>query len=147
MAEPTVAAVMSAIATAVETALDQVVDDLGEVQVAPYMLLSPTPPAIDVFPAEEFIELIGFGPTDKLSFTVRARVSTVANVEAQELLLSLMDPNGSASLADALLKQTLIVDSASYNLTVDGPTGFQVYRDVGGGGDLIGCAWTVGVML
>src|SRR5512142_1015995 len=147
MAKPSVADLMDAIAAAVEIALSQVVD-LGDVQVTPYMNLTPSPVSIDIYPAEEFTELIGFGPgNNRLSFTVRARVGTVANVEGQELLLTLMDPNGDASLSDALLRQSLIVDSTSYNLAVDGPTGFQVYRDVGGGGDLIGCAWTVGVFL
>ena len=92
--------------------------------------------------------MIGFGSgNNRLSFTVRARVGTVANVEGQELLLSLMDPNGDASLTDALMGQLLVVDGTSYGLSVGGPTGFQVYRDTGGGGDLVGCAWTVEVYL
>lgn len=138
---------MSAIADAIDVALGQVVD-LGEVQVSSTMTLVPTPPSIDIFPAEEFTEQIGFGVgVNRLNFTVRARVGTVANVEGQELLLSLMDPNGDASLAEALLAIALVVGGTSYALVVTGPTGFQVYRDVGGAGDLIGCQWTVGVLL
>jgi hypothetical protein len=147
VAAPSVAALMDAIAAAVDAALAQVVT-LGDVQVTSTMNLNPTPPSIDIFPAEEFTEQIGFGVgVNRLNFTVRARVGTVANVEGQELLLLLMDPNGDASLTEALTEQFLVVDGVSYPLNVTGPTGFQVYRDTGGGGDLIGCAWTVGVLL
>jgi hypothetical protein len=147
MAAPSVAALMVAIASAVDVALADLVD-LGEVQVTSTMNLNPTPPAIDIYPAEEFTEQIGFGVgVNRLNFTVRARVGTVANVEGQELLLSLMTPSGDTSLAEALTEQFLSIDGVSYPLNVTGPTGFQVYRDTGGGGDLIGCAWTVGVLL
>jgi hypothetical protein len=142
----TPAAIMDALASQIETQLCATVNPIiPELQVDGRLIPSPTPPAIDVYPSDPFQEALGFGPGNKsFSFTVRARVSTSDNEAGQDLLLSMMDPNSSTSVA-AAIESDRDLGSVVGNLKVEGPSGFGVFRDSSGEGNLLGCTWTVTV--
>ena len=136
----TPAAIMDALASQIQTSLDSVIPDL---QVDGRLIPSPSPPAIDVYPADPFQEQASFRPGDKTYFfTVRARVSTVDNEAGQDLLLSMMDPDATTSVAKAI-ESDRDLGGVVANLKVEGPSGFGVFVDASREGNLLGCTWTV----
>jgi len=120
-----------------------VIDDL---QITPLLNIDPTPPSVDVYPADPFQEGIAFGNANNdLRLSVRARVTTADHDAGQSLLLSMMDPTAATSLAKAIGADRQLGTACS-SLTVEGPTGFGVYTDAGGQGSLLGAVWTVRVI-
>ena len=144
----TIAEVMDAIADQ----LDGLTDDFPGLQVSGRMLWNPTPPAIDVYPAEPFQEPLTFGRDDwALNFTVRARVNTPDHEGAQELLLAMMDPNEATSVAKAITaagtaSPAKTLDGAVENVVVDGPSDYGFFVDPGSTDALLGCTWNVRVI-
>jgi hypothetical protein len=128
-------------ALAVQLAHELGVDDGAQLQVVGRRIFNPTPPAIDVYPGDPFGEQVSFGWENReLLFTVRARVSTADHDAGQESLLELMDRNGTGSVIGAVeADRTLggVVDDS----LVEGPSGFNLYADVVGGSELLGCEW------
>lgn len=107
---------------------------------------NPTPPALDVYPADPFIEQTGFGTSVQMNFLVRARVTTADHYAGQELLLELMDPGSGQSVAAAIGSDPTLGGTVDYAaVSGDSPSGFGEYRDAGGEGSLLGCQWTVNV--
>jgi hypothetical protein len=89
------------------------------------MNLNPTPPSIDVYPGDPFVDDAGAGFTDldgSVYFTVRARVSTADSYAGQELLLAFMDSGGPLSVQAALAADDTLNGLAS-QVVVEGPTG------------------------
>ena len=139
----TIAQMMDALATGIQTHLcgtaNPVIRDL---QVDGRLIPSPTPPAVDIYPGEPpFTEQISFGPGNReYHFTVRVRVGTADNEAGQNLLLSMMDDESAESMETALYTVTGVK-------TVEGPTGYGVFSDVGAQPiSLIGCTWRVGMI-
>src|SRR5262245_52277583 len=88
------------IASQLEQRLTPVIDVL---QVTATANRNPTPPAIDVYPAEPFQEPDSFGPVNRQAiFVVRARVTDLDNDSGQSLLLEMMDPASPKSVVAAL---------------------------------------------
>jgi hypothetical protein len=88
---------------AMAAALEPLRDEIPELQIYPYMNNNPTPPSIDIYPAEPFQEGAGFGVGEKqVRWTVRARVSTNDPESASLLLLRLLDCGHAASVEQAL---------------------------------------------
>ena len=124
-----------------EALADQITDnvaasDLGgeALQVWPFLVLNPTPPCVDVYPADPFSEQTEFGAladhSDDIWFTVRARV-TPADVDAsQQLLLQLMDKRSDTSVKAAILTDRTLGGRVA-DILVGGPTGIIVYSPVG----------------
>jgi hypothetical protein len=73
-------------------------------------------------------------------FVVRARVSTPDDMGGQEVLLSMMDVDGPASVIVALVADPTFGGVVGGS-AVDARSGFQPYA--GSGGDWLGCEWTV----
>ncbi len=118
------------------------VEDLA---VNPMLVWNPTPPAIDIYPADPFQEAIGFGNgNNSMAFTVRARVNTPDNEGAQELLLSLMDPVAVTSVAAAVNADKTLGGTVD-TLLVEGPSDYGAFFDPGGRGALLGTTWKVTV--
>lgn len=118
------------------------------VQVVGRLNLNPTPPAIDIYPADPFrgTESASFLDRGELFFTVRARASTADNEAGQDILLHLMDDDDPLSVA-AALEDDQTLNGLAGSVKVDGPTGFQPFGDSGAhGGILIGCEWTVTIL-
>ena len=114
-------------------------------QITPLLNINPTPPSIDIYPADPFQEKLTFGTVEnEMRFSVRARVTTADHEAGQTLLLQLMDPAAVTSLARALASDRKLGSTVS-SLTVDGPSGFGIYQDAGGEGSLMGAVWTVRV--
>lgn len=132
--------IMDAIAGQLSDSLDSQVANL---QVESRMMWNPTPPAIDVYPADPLTEPITYGQHDQLSFVVRARVDTPDREGGQDLLLSLMDPYSDSSVEQALFEDPTFGGKAG-NSSVSGASQFGVFVDPGGN-PLLGCTWTVTV--
>ncbi len=120
------------------TADPQVIEGLS---VYPLLELNPTPPAIDIYPDTPFQEAVGFGPGNNgLNFTVRARVNTPDNDGAQELLLTMMDPGSSESVALAILSDETLGGTVG-QVSVDGPSDYGVFVEPAGNGAYLSCTW------
>lgn len=138
---------MQAIAGQIEntlggTADPQVVEGLS---VYPLLTWNPTPPALDVYPDSPFQEQIGFGKANnEMNFTVRARVNTPDHEGAQELLLTMMDPASTESVALAILEDVTLGGTVEY-LAVEGPSDYGVFVEPNGGGAFLSCTWRVKV--
>lgn len=120
----------------------------SEWQVVPRLNANPTSPSVDIYPADPFrsTEEAGFGEiSGALFFTVRARVSTLDNDAAQDLLLELMDDESSYCVAAALMDDQTLNGLAS-SVDVDGPSGFVSFVDSGGEGALLGVTWRAEVL-
>lgn len=148
VADSVLAVIAAALADTV-AALAGEADELANLQVLPFMLTNPTPPAVDVFPADPSQADAAFGPRSRQTFwTVRARVAT-NDIEAQQtVLLALMAPSGPTSVLRALLDDPTL-DGAADGLNVDGPTGFRLYQTLGSPQGVqethLGCEWRVTV--
>lgn len=129
-------------------------DRLMDLQAVPFMLINPTPPAVDVFPADPSQEVAAFrtgeaGPPNQRTFwTVRARVSTADDESGQEMLIALMEPAGATSLSDAI-EYSEDVKEVTDAVEVNGPSGFRLYQsaapstDLEHAGVLLGVEWQV----
>lgn len=136
--------VMDALADQIQTALDPSVEYL---QVVARLNSDPTPPSIDIYPASPFMEGLGFRPGNvSYRLSVRARVTTAAQEDGQDLLLELMDPLAATSLTQAILSDRTLSGSVSDMGVVESPTGYGVFSDAGGAGTLLGAVWTVHVL-
>jgi hypothetical protein len=145
----TVAAIMDALATQIE---DEIGGDgtanpvISRLQVDGRMVFNPTPPAIDVYPADPFQDALAFGKgNNELFLTVRARVTTADHEAGQDLLLSMMDPEATTSVAQAILSDRTLGNTVERVNVSAGPTAFGVFP-VPAGENLLGCTWTVRVI-
>lgn len=139
--------IMEALATQITGALSGTADPLIELlQVTPLLNNNPTPPSIDIYPADDFQSAIAYGVSNNdLRLFVRARVTTADHEAGQTLLLRLMDPAATTSLARAIASDRSLNGKVS-SLTVEGVSGFNSYADAGGEGSLMGASWTVRVI-
>lgn len=148
MADPSLLEIMQALADQIEGKLAATLNPLiDRLQVNPVLTWNPSPPAIDIYPADPFQEQIGYGKGNKLLFlTVRARVNTPDHEGAQELLLSMMDPKSATSMEQAILFDETLSGKVSQATVSEGPSDYGAFADPGGGGALLGCTWTVRVI-
>lgn len=146
---------MASLADVVEAlaaALEPIRDTIDDVQIYPYYLINPTPPAVDIYPGDPFQQGGAFGLDAECFFTVRARASTADSDAGQQLLLQLLDADGPASVEAALTAdQTLggVVDSVAVGEAAGTPgvTGYREYvEDAAVNGRLLGCEWRVRVL-
>ena len=114
------------------------------VQVEGRMILSPTPPSIDIYPADtardpdsaSFADLNG-----GYLLTVRARVNTADAVAGQNLLLAFMDDADNLCLAEAI-EEDQTLDHYAASVSVQAQTGFVVFPEPSGEGAWLGAQWT-----
>ena len=122
--------------------------NIPELQVTAQMNFNPTPPAIDMYPADPFQNQTDYGPLVREAFfTVRARVTTADQDIGQANLLEMMDPVSASSVTAALTSDPSFAGSCQ-DSTVEGPSGYIVYQDPGGqGSNLLGAEWRLRVIL
>ena len=122
--------------------------NIPELQVTSQMNFNPTPPAIDMYPADPFQEADAYGVTERVAFfTVRARVTTADQDMGQTLLLQMMDPTSPLSVAGGLWADPSFAGTCQ-DSAVEGPSGYIVYQDPGGqGSNLMGCEWRLRTIL
>jgi len=115
-------------------ALQPLTTEIPELQISPYLNNNPTPPSLDIYPAETFQVGAGFGVGEKqLSWTVRARVSASDPEAGSRLLLRLLDSQDAASVEAALQDVAAVAKDGVVS-------GFRVYPDETAG-QLLGCEW------
>ncbi len=118
------------------------------VQVAPMLVWNPTPPCIDIYPSDPFQEQESFGKGNTVIYLdVRGRVNTPDHDGAQELLLSLMDPNAATSVQQAILTDDTLGGVVEACTVSAGPSNYGIFPDPSGQGAFLGCTWTVRVIL
>lgn len=140
--------IMAAIAGQIAEELADPSDPLIEnLQTVGMLVFNPTPPAIDVYPGEPFMEPSAMGGRMLLFFTVRARVSTADNAGGQSLLLSMMDPSSTTSVAEAIASDRTLGGTVGKCWVSEGPSSYGVFPNLEGNtGSLLGCTWRVGVI-
>lgn len=135
------------IAEGLAAALEPLRAEIPDLQIYPYFLLNPTPPAIDIYPGDPFQGGAGFDPRKKMLFwTLRARWTTADPDASQQGLLSLLDPAGleAALLTDQTLGGT--VDDIA--VAGESPSGYREYiADTAVNGRLLGAEWRVQVLM
>jgi hypothetical protein len=134
--------VMAAIVEQLQTELA----GLEGLQVCSELVYNPTPPSIDVYPGDPFLEREAIGGWSAL-WIVRARVTTADQQGGQQLLLDLMDPSGPYSLRAALAADATFGNIVDDSTVEAGPSGYVAYRDQATVGDLLGCFWQLRVVL
>lgn len=139
MATATLAQLLDAMADQVRDVVDDVTD--VAVQVEPRWVANPTPPCIDMYPADPSTdpELQAMGDIlGEPVFEVRARVDMADTTAGQDLLLALMDEFDPLSIAAALEESDL--DGLAKSIKVRSRSGYVRVLD---GGDFLGCTWQV----
>lgn len=139
-------------------ALSEIADELAAVidaasipnleQVRGRRVFSPTPPSIDIYPADPFRrpDEAGFGDLNgAYLWTVRARVNPTDDEAWQDILLDLMDDD-SANCVAAILEADQTLNGLAGEVVVDGPTGHRIYVEPSGEAALVGVEWTVAVL-
>lgn len=115
-------------------ALEQLTTEIPGLQITGYFNPQPTPPSIDIYPADPFQEGAGFGVSQKkVAWTVRARVSTADPLSASQTLLRLLDVNDPASVEAALQDVAAVPNDGTVS-------GFVRFTD-DPSGDLLATQW------
>jgi hypothetical protein len=111
------------------------------------MVLNPTPPAIDMYPADPSFnsEVGSFADTfsemgDGYWVNVRARVAPNDNIANQEVLIELLDPESSMSLVQSLYDDPTLGGVAA-DVHLDNTSGFVLVPKVDGSAVHIGVIW------
>ena len=141
----TVIQLMDALAVTIQTQLCGTANPvIPQLQVDGRLIPNPTPPSVDVYPNENFIQSTGFGHNQKMySFTVRARVSTADNEAGQDLLLKMMDDEGAESLEAAIWRAPTLGGVGNVK-SVMGPSAYGLFLiPAQAGMNLLGCTWEV----
>lgn len=143
----TLANIMDALADEIRDTVSTVTDI--DVQVEGRMILSPTPPTIDIYPTDPATnqELAGFGhrmdPGGEL-LTIRARVSAADANAGQDLLLAFMDDDDPLSILNAIADENL--GGLATSLSFESQSGYRDFPDLSGEGAWLGCLWTLTVV-
>ena len=137
-------AIIEAMADQIRTALTGADWDF---QVEPKMILSPTPPALDLYPGDPATdsELASFGATAEdmgagFVFNVRARIAPTDHEAGQEVLLELSDPASDLSLVQALYDDPTLGGVAS-DLNLLSESGFSAFQDLDPSKVFLGVLW------
>ena len=146
MSSSPLTAVAAGLADQIAAQLAGLDSSYGELQVEPRRIFNPTPPAVDIYPADAVAqEQAGFGFTNRDAFlTVRARVTMADEDGGQDLLLELAD-TGATSIMAAIAADPSLAGTVDA-LAVESQSGFRVYEDVPGSGAYLGCEWTLRVV-
>ena len=108
--------------------------EIPGLQVVPWVNNAPTPPSIDIYPSDPFIDPAGFGVQDALlAWVVRARVSQVDPMSGMRILYRLMDPGDPAGVEPALADVAVLAQG--------GLSGWRTYPSEATGDQLLGCEW------
>ena len=125
----------------VAAALEPLRGEIPDLAIYPGWSDTPTPPALDVYPASPFQTGAGFGGGNQAFLTVRARVQMADPGAGQLLLLRLLDREDPASVEMAL-------EQIDVGVTEGGVSGFTQYADDAPVNErMLGCEWRVTTFL
>lgn len=141
----TLAALMDEIAAQIRDTIADVTD--VQVQIEGRMVLAPTLPCIDLYPADpsDDQELAAFG--ERIGgevLAVRVRVSPADIDAGQDLLLAFMDDEDDLAIVNAITDPTLNGIAASMHFR--GRSGFREFPDLSGEGSMLGCLFDLVVV-
>jgi hypothetical protein len=141
----TLAKIMNSLADEIRNTITGVTDI--NVQVEARMILSPSPPTIDIYPTDPSDDqaLAAFG--EKIGgelLTIRARVSTADTNAGQDLLLAFMDDEDPLSIINAVTDPTL--NGRAATLAFRSRSGYRDFPDLSGEGSWLGCLWNLVVV-
>ena len=133
--------IIAELAAQIRATLEDVTD--VAVQVEAGWLLNPSPPAIDIYPADPSNdpELAAFG--EEIGgelITIRARVSAADIGAGQSLLLGFMDDEHELSIVNAITDGTL--NGLAASIAFRGRTGYREFPDLSGEGRWLGALWS-----
>lgn len=118
-----------------------------DIQVEPTMILNPSPPAIDMYPADPSTspDSGSFGETypemaEGFWVNVRARVAPNDNIANQEVLLELLDPASDISVVQALYDDPTL-NGVAADVNLESTSGFVLVPKVDGSAVHIGVIW------
>lgn len=118
-------------------------DTIPDIQVSPYVLSNPTPPAAHLFPETvEYDMTFGRGHDDWF-FTVQAFVGMTGDIAAQINLDRMLAPSGESSVKEAL--ETGPAITGVQDVHVLSCAGYRIYTRPTG--DVLGAEWRVRVLL
>jgi hypothetical protein len=137
--------IQEALANQIETYLGGTATPLENLQVVAYWNNNPTPPSVDVYPADPFQSAFRMRGDTDMRFIVRARVHTADEEAGQKVLLAMMNSSGVNSLGQAILQDKTLGGKCG-GLGIEEVGGFQLMLDVGGEGSYMGATWTVRVV-
>ena len=115
-----------------------------DVQVEPRLVPNPTPPTIDMYPADlpRDPDTAAYGDlAGAYLITVRARIATNDADAMQDLLVDMMDDQHDLSLLGAAFDDETLNGYAS-SMDLRDQTGFRVYEDTAGLGAYVGFQFT-----
>jgi len=111
-------------------------------QISSYMLASPNPPAIDMFPEKTtYTRAMGTNSLTELMFCVRAVVGYTTDRSAQIKLDDLLETGTSTSIKDAIERDKTLGGAVGSLMVIDS-TGYRVYNPHSPS-PVLGCEWTV----
>lgn len=125
---------LAAIMDAVAASLEPLTGEVDGLQITGFLNPAPTPPSLDVYPADTSALPVSMNGWEEM-LVVRCRVSTPDDLGAQEVLLSMMDIDGPASVLAALRADPTLGGVVGGSV-VDERSGYQPYP-----GDYLGCEW------
>lgn len=138
MAAPTLAELRAGLAANLDT--------IPSTQVSAYMLSAPTPPSIYVYPQQVDYDGTMQRGMDAWTFTVQAFVGLTSDIGAQKKLDLMLAPTGTNSVKASVEADRTLGGKAS-DLRVTEATGYRVYTLEGARGPVLGCEWTVDVIV
>lgn len=131
---------------AIRVALASNLSSIEGVQVSPWMLANPTPPAIHVIPGPtEYHATMGVGGAEWWEFTIQAFVASVSDIGSQKRLDRMLDSDGSESVFAALESDRTLGGECD-DLIVTLRSGYQVFVPQGRS-EVLGAEWTVRVFV
>lgn len=119
-----------------------------DIQVEPRYVINPTPPCIDIYPADPMRDDASAGFDDIAGmhvFNVRARVAVADNVSEQDLLLEFLDDESDLCIAGALFDDPTLGGHATA-IGFESISGFTLFPTVDGSGVHIGALLRVQVI-
>lgn len=112
-------------------------------QASAYLLMNPSAPWIDVYPAQvEYHRAMSNG-LDQWTLTVRAGVGLTTDRAAQVTLDEMLAESGSASVK-AAIESSPTLGGVVEDVFVRSAGGYRIYQTAGG--EVLGCEWTVDVL-
>lgn len=118
---------------------------IAGVQVSPYLLANPTPPAIQIMPgATEYHAAFGTGDDEWWEFTIQAFVAVTTDKGSQMLLDSFLSSTGANSIKVAA-ESDRTLGGLCDDLIVTRRTGYTLFVP-DGRTSVLGAEWTVRVL-
>lgn len=132
---------MVALADQIRETVETVTD--VDVQVEPNMVLSPTPPTVDIYPGDPSRDALSAAFDDDGGYllTVRARVNTADQDAGQDLLIAFMDDEDDLCLGLAVVDDPTLGGHAS-SVDIRDVSGYRLYEHPSGEGAYLGFQFT-----